>query len=414
MRLLVSFSALFLSVLFVQMGLGALRPFDTISGQALNFSSVEIGLIASGHFAGFLIGCIVSPRLALRVGHSRSFVVMVSIATITIVAHPLFPDPYIWAFIRVGSGFAVAGCYTVIESWLQAKLTNKIRGRIFGVYRMVDLSGQLLANGIIAILTPASYVSYNIIAIVMCLSALPLAMTQSKEPALPRNIAFKPLVAFHISPLATLGVVVAGISTAAFGSVAPIYAVEMGLSIGGVAVFLIVSILGGMVSQVPAGMLADRLLSRRSVLMLFSILATITCIGMSTQLTSLYIMNIPAIHIFAFLFGFTTFPIYSVCAAHANDFAARDQILNLSASLIFFYAVGAIVSPLVAGYIIDNFGASMMFVYISLAHIVLLFYTIYRNFIRPAVKLVHPYAYVPRTTLFIANILRNRGGTAKK
>jgi hypothetical protein len=56
----------------------------------------------------------------------------------------------------------------------------------------------------------------------------------------------------------------------------------------------------------------------------------------------------------------------------------------------------------------------MMFVYISLAHIVLLFYTIYRNFIRPAVKLVHPYAYVPRTTLFIANILRNRGGTAKK
>lgn len=413
MRLLVSFSALFLSVFLVQMGLGALRPFDTISGQALNFSSVEIGMIASGHFAGFLLGCVISPRLALRIGHLRSFVVMVAIATVTIVAHPLFPDPYIWALIRVGSGFAIAGCYTVIESWLQAKLTNKIRGRIFGVYRMVDLSGQLMANGIIAILTPASYVSYNIIAIVMCLSFLPLAMTQSKEPTLPKNIQFKPFVAFQISPLATLGVIVAGISTAAFGSVAPIYAVEMGLSIRSIAVFLIASILGGMLSQVPAGKLADQLLSRRSVLMLFSVLATITCIGMSTKLTGKYIMDIPAIHIFAFLFGFTTFPIYSVCAAHANDFTARDQILNLSASLIFFYAIGAIISPLVAGYIIDNFGASMMFVYISLAHMVLLFYTIYRNFIRPAVRLVYPYAYVPRTTLFIAKILRNRGGSPK-
>lgn len=414
MRLLVSFSALFLSVLLVQMGLGAMRPFDTISGQSLNFSSIEIGMIASGHFAGFLLGCVVSPRLALRVGHSRSFMVMVAVAIISIIAHPLFPDPYVWALIRIGSGFAVAGCYTVIESWLQAKLNNKIRGRVFGVYRMVDLSGQLLANGIIAILLPASYISYNILAIVMCLSILPLAMTQSKEPTLPKNIEFKPFVAFHISPLATLGVIVAGISTAAFGSVAPIYAVEMGLSIEGIAIFLIVSILGGMLSQVPAGMLADRLPNRRSVLMLFSILATLTCIGMSTNLVNMYILNIPAIYVFAFLFGFTTFPIYSVCAAHANDFAVRGQILNLSASLIFFYALGAIISPLVAGYIIDNFGAPMMFVYISMVHIILLFYTIYRNFIRPAVTWVHPYAYVPRTTLFIATILRNRRELPKK
>ena len=35
MRLLISLSALLLSTLFVQMGIGSLRPFDAISGQAL-------------------------------------------------------------------------------------------------------------------------------------------------------------------------------------------------------------------------------------------------------------------------------------------------------------------------------------------------------------------------------------------
>ena len=60
MQLLISLSALLLSVMLVQMGIGALRPFDSISGAALGFTSVDIGLIASGHFAGFYVAaCLV-------------------------------------------------------------------------------------------------------------------------------------------------------------------------------------------------------------------------------------------------------------------------------------------------------------------------------------------------------------------
>ena len=85
MRLLISLSALLLSTLFVQMGIGSLRPFDAISGQALGFTSVEIGFLASGHFAGFLLGCIFSPYLVRRAGHSRAFAVMAGAAVISII-----------------------------------------------------------------------------------------------------------------------------------------------------------------------------------------------------------------------------------------------------------------------------------------------------------------------------------------
>ena len=71
---------------FVQMGIGSLRPFDAISGQALGFASVEIGFFASGHFAGFLLGCIFSPYLVRRAGHSRAFAVMAGVAVISIIA----------------------------------------------------------------------------------------------------------------------------------------------------------------------------------------------------------------------------------------------------------------------------------------------------------------------------------------
>ena len=409
MRLLISLSALLISTLFVQMGIGSLRPFDAISGQALGFSPIEIGLLASGHFAGFLLGCIFSPHLVRRAGHSRAFAVMAGAAVISIIAHPIFPDAMFWTFIRVLSGFSVAGCYTLIESWLQAKIPNEHRGRLFSVYRIVDMSGQILANAIIANLTPASYISYNIIGIVMCFAILPLALTQSKEAELPETARYEPPFACRVSPLASLGVIVAGLSTATFGSVGPIYAIAVGLDLSQIALFLVVSVIGGMISQVPAGILADRL-SRRSVLLSYSIMASLVCLAMMLPITDLRLMGIPLVYVMSFLFGLTTYPIYSICAAHASDFVEHDRMISLSASLIFLYASGAIISPLVAGWIIENFGAAMMFSLISAAHVGLMLYTVYRNFARPA-DARRRYAYIPRKSLFIASILRPRRGT---
>jgi MFS family permease len=406
MRLLISLSALLISTLFVQMGIGALRPFDAISGQALGFTPVQIGLLASGHFAGFLLGCVFGPLLVRRAGHSRAFAVMAGAAVISIIAHPLIPDALFWAAIRVLSGFSVAGCYTLIESWLQAKITNDIRGRVFSIYRLVDMSGQIMANAIIATLTPASYVSYNLIAIIMCLAILPLALTQSKEPELPESVSYQPFFALRISPLAGFGVVVAGLSTATFGSVGPIYAIAVGLDLSQIALFLVVSTIGGMASQLPAGILADKI-SRRTVLLVFSIMASGLCLLMMLPVADITIGGVLLVYVMSLLFGFTTFPIYSICAAHASDFVTQDRMITLSASLIFLYASGAIVSPLLAGMIIERFGASMMFSMIAGAHIMLMLFTIYRNFVRP-VEQRRRYAYIPRTSMFIASILRPR------
>ncbi|MDA9929638.1 MFS transporter [Alphaproteobacteria bacterium] len=407
MRLLISLSALLISTFFVQMGIGSLRPFDAISGQVLGFTPVEIGFLASGHFAGFLLGCIFSPIIVRRAGHSRAFALMAGIAIISIIAHPIYPEATFWTAIRLLSGFSVAGCYTLIESWLQAKATNEIRGRLFSVYRIIDMSGQLMANAMIATLTPASYISYNIIAIVMCLSILPLALTQSKEPELPETVSYQPLFAYHASPLAALGVVVAGLSTATFGSVGPIYALAVGLDISQIALFLVVSIIGGMLSQFPAGLLADRL-SRRVVLLALSIMASVLCMVMTLPLADMKPAGIPLVYVLSFLFGLTTFPIYSICAAHASDFVDSRKMMTLSASLIFFYASGAIVSPLIAGWIIAKYGAPMMFSMISAAHVALMLYTIWRYFARPTLPALRRYAYVPRTSMFIASILRPR------
>jgi MFS family permease len=401
MRLLLSFTALFLSVILLQLGTGGVVPLDALSGAALDFTTSEIGILGSAHFFGFFIGCWWAPRLMGAVGHSRAFAAFTAAGTIGIIAHMMIVDPRAWALLRMLSGLCVAGCYTIIEAWLQAKVTNETRGRAMGVYRVVDIGGNLSAQLIIAVLPPASYFSYNLLAILCCAALLPLTVTRAEEPAMPAAPRLRPALAWQRSPLAAAGVIVSGITGAAFRMVGPIYGIEIGLSADRIALFLAAYVVGGAVAQFPVGWLADKY-DRRHVLIGVSIATTLTCaltiaisgIGTTGAFTA------------AILFGVASIPIYSVSAAHAHDFATDAERVELSAALMFLYAVGAIASPLIASVLIDAYGASAMFVFIAAAHVLLIAFSFARMRARPAPGSRTRYVYVPRTSFLIGRLLR--------
>ncbi len=400
MRLLISFAALFLSVILLQLGSGGIAPLDAISGLELGFSTAQIGLLGSAHFFGFFIGCWWAPRLMGTVGHSRAFAAFIALGTIGILAHMIIIDPIVWMVLRMLSGLCVAGCYTIVESWLQAKVTNETRGRTMGVYRVVDIGGSLVAQLIISVLPPAHYVSYNILAIVCCAALLPLVVTRAAEPLTPEAPRLRPALAWRLSPLAAAGVVSAGLTTAAFRMVGPIYGAEVGLSIDQIALFLAAFVLGGALSQYPAGWFADRY-DRRWVLIALSAFAMITCaitVAFSASGTA-------AAFLTSGLFGFATFPIYSVSAAHAHDHASDEERIELSAALMFLYAVGAIASPWAVSELIEVYGPSAMFVFVSLAHAVLIVFGIIRMRAR-GTEIRTNYVYAPRTSFLVGRLLK--------
>lgn len=399
MRLLVSFAALFLSVILLQLSSGGVGPLDVLSGLELGFSRQEIGFLGSAHFFGFFIGCWWAPRLMGSVGHSRAFAAFTAAGAIGLMAHMMVINPYAWALMRVASGLCVAGCYTVVEAWLQAKVTNETRGRTMGVYRIVDLTGSLAAQMVIGVLAPASYVSYNILAILCCAALLPLTLTTMKQPETPSSPRLRPRLAVDRSPLAAAAVVVAAISSASFRMVGPIYGQEVGLSAGQIAWFLSAFVLGGAVAQYPVGWLADKY-DRRLILIWLSVAAivsamiTVAAAGTGTV----------GVMLCAGLFGLTTFPIYSVAAAHAHDFASNEERVELSAALMFFFAVGAIFAPYVASVLIENYGPGALFLMISASHAVLVVFGITRMRARAAPKDRTAFVATPRTTFLVGRL----------
>ena len=400
MRLLVSFAALFLSVALLQLSTGGVGPLDALSGIALGFSRAEIGLLGSAHFLGFFIGCWWAPRLMGSVGHSRAFAAFTALGAIALLAHYILIGPYAWAIMRVASGLCVAGCYTVIEAWLQAKVTNETRGRTMGVYRIVDMSGSLFSQLLIGFLSPAHYMSYSILAMLCCAALLPLTLTTATQPETPDAPRLRPMLAVSRSPLAAVGVVVAALSSASFRMVGPVYGQEVGLEVTQIATFLAAFVLGGALAQYPIGWLADKY-DRRWVLIWLSLAAILSCA--STAL--LQDLTTTGILVNAAFFGLTTFPIYSVAAAHAHDFATSEERVELSAALMFWFATGAIAAPLAASYLMEAFGPPALFIMIAVGHAGLAIFGLARMRSRSSPTERTPYIYAPRTSFTIGRLL---------
>ena len=404
MRLILSLSALFLSVILLQLSSGTVGPLDALSGVALGFSRGEIGMLGSAHFLGFFVGCWGAPRLMGRVGHARAFAAFTALGAMGLLAHMLVTDPYAWALMRVATGMCIAGCYTVIEGWLMARIENAERGKVTGIYRLADMSASLGAQLLVGILAPASYVSYNLLAILCCAALLPLALSRAPAPAMREAPRLRPALAWQLSPLAVVAVMVSALSGATFRMIGPIYGQEIGLDKGQIAWFLGLYVLGGALAQYPAGWLADKY-DRRWVLVWISLATMVTCLA--SALTS----GTPSsAQINAFLFGAASFPIYSIAASHAHDFAESTERAELSAALLFFYAVGAIASPYLASQLITLWGPAAIFGMIALGHAALLAYGFARMRVRPSRPIGERtrYTYAPRTSFVIGRLLRGQ------
>lgn len=403
MRLLISFAALFLSITFLQLSSGAIGPLDALSGLKLGFSQTQIGLLGSAHFLGFFVGCWWSPRLMGSVGHTRAFAAFAAFGAIGAIAHPMMVDPTAWAIMRIMTGLCVAGCYTVVEAWMQAKLTNQTRGRVMGTYRVVDIGASSVAQLMIGVLEPGSYMSYNLLAIFCCACLFPLTLSKSEQPKTPAAPRLHPIRTALLSPLGAAGVMVAGTTSAAFRMVSPIYGQEIGLTAQQIGYFLATVLVGGAVAQFPVGWLADKY-DRRHVLIGLSVTSIIVCVGFSFVGPA----NFGGVFIMAALFGVTTFPIFSVSAAHANDFASPENIVEVNASLMFLYAIGAIFSPIIAAALIGSFGPSALFLFISAAHVFLVIFGLARMTARPTSGTKTRYNYVPRTSYLVGRLLRRK------
>lgn len=351
-----------------------------VRGTLEGFSNVSLGLLGTGWALGYVAGCIMTSTLVGRVGHIRAFGSLAAIAAVSMLGSAILITPWAWVVLRGLCGFCFAGTAMIVESWLSEQTPAQSRGRVFGVYTMVNLGANTAGYMMLTLGDPSGFFFFALAAIFYCLALVPTALSNTSTPPPMVKVKLNLKALWRNSPVAVFAVFWVGVSNAAFGTLAAVYAQKVGLVLGAVALFTAIPILAGAVIQMPVGLLSDKM-DRRKVLVgiaSFALLADLAFILLAPEGR---MMNLAL----AALLGGSIFAMYPVIVAHANDHAEPGSAIQISGGLLLTYGIGSIIGPTVAGWAMSEIGLRALFAVTSLSHVMVILYTLWRMTKRQAV-----------------------------
>ena len=373
-RIFLALGSLFVSSAILLAGGALQNTLVSVRANIEGFQLQAIGVVMAGYYAGFILGCLMTPEMVRRVGHIRVFAALAAIAAASSLIFAIEPSTWLWTGLRVVVGFSFAGLYMLIESWINERSTNANRGQVLAIYRVVDFAAMTAGQYLLLLADPAGFVLFSIVAVLIALSIVPVALTRIEHPSPPREAKLNLRRLWTVSPLAAAGCFVVGLTNGAFWSIGPIYVQQMGYGSAMIATFMSAAILAGAAAQYPLGYLSD-VLDRRMVLIVASLGATIA--GFALMIAG-------ASSEFAILagaagYGIFAMAIFGLAAAHANDHAEGEDFVAITGGLLLVYGLGSVAGPLVSPSIMASFGPSALFGYTAVMHAGLVLFGLYRT-----------------------------------
>ncbi len=128
LQVLASAWALLLGMYLLMIGNGLQGTLLGLRGQIERFTTLELSVVMSAYFLGFLFASRLAPLLIRRVGHVRVFSALGSTISAILILYPVLPEPWVWALARVAIGFCYCGVYITAESWLNNAALPRARG----------------------------------------------------------------------------------------------------------------------------------------------------------------------------------------------------------------------------------------------------------------------------------------------
>lgn len=388
---LASMTSLFLSTAILLVGHGLQYTLIPIYAVHLNWQPEIIGYIGSSYFSGFVIGCLTIPALVSRVGHIRVFASLIALLAASMLFIALSEHFAYWLLARALMGWAMAGTYMVIESWLNEKTPSENRGSVLSIYAVITLAaicgGQLLVG------LSFSYTEmFMIAAIIMLIGVLPIGLTTRMVPSpIPAmRFSFKRLLG--VSQIAMVGAFIGGIISGGFWALGPLVADANSLSTSQIGIFMAVTLIGGAVFQFPLGRASDYI-DRRKVIGIVAAIGVLVCAAAMQP----FIKHPTFIFIIMFIFGGLVFPIYALCLAHAND-NTDLSVIEVGSGILMMNSLGSVVGPLVISPLVA-FTQQALFIVSALAFLVLALWTLYRvKFHKIEREHFEPFVNVNKTT----------------
>lgn len=331
-----------LSLFIFMLGNGLFNTLVPLRLQSEHVSAFIIGLMGMAYYGGLVIGSFRIEKFIMRVGHIRAFSAFASTLATVCVLQGLIFNLEFWFVLRIISGFATAGLFIVIESWLLILGTIKTRGSILALYMIALYAGQGAGQFFISLGNTVDLNLYAIAGMLGSLSVIPLAMSKIAAPKIEEVSELDLRMLLKKAPTGLSGSLSSGLILGAVYSLFPVYLQLKTQSHNLVALYMAIIIFGGMTLQYPVGKVSDYI-DRRFVMIVICLSTILMCALLMSFLNVPYLGGA-----ITFILGGMIFTLYPLSVTYGCEALDNKELVAGTQGLLLAYSIGAMLGPVIA------------------------------------------------------------------
>ena len=332
---------------------GMLLPLISVIFEGDGVSSGLNGLNATGLYIGTLL---VSPFMEAplrRFGFKPIIIVGGIFVFVSLLAFPLWKSIVFWFVLRLIIGIGDHALHFASQTWVTSFTPKQKLGRNIAIYGLSFGVGFAAGPLFVPLVNVFEGLPF-IVSGVLCMLAWSLVFFLRNDfPDIIKGTSaeaglfarFKATTA--VAWLAFLGPFGYGFLESSLNAIYPVYALRSGIDVTWVSIILASFAIGGIVSQLPLGMLSDRI-GRRRVLLI-----TLGGGALSFFVASSFEASVVAVILLLFTAGMFVGSIFSLGIAYMSDLTPKELLPTGNLLCGIFFSLGSLTGPLLGGLFLE-------------------------------------------------------------
>ena len=91
--------------------------------------------------------------------------------------HSVIINPFVWFLLRVLTGVSMVCIYTVAESWLNDRSSNKNRGSVLSIYMVILYGTMGIGMFLLNFSSPTNFQPFILVSVITSAALIPILLT---------------------------------------------------------------------------------------------------------------------------------------------------------------------------------------------------------------------------------------------
>ncbi|MCM3759077.1 MFS transporter [Sporosarcina aquimarina] len=332
---------------------GMLLPLISAIFEQDGISGTLNGLNATGLYIGTLL---VSPFMEAplrKFGYKPVIITGGLIVIISLLSFPLWKSVIFWFVLRLFIGIGDHALHFATQTWVTSSVPPERLGRSISIYGLSVGVGFAIGPMFVPLVSIYEGLPF-IVSALLTLCAWGLVFTLKND--LPEVMASSASLDHFgkrvkatviVAWIALLGPFAYGFLESSLNAMFPVYALRNGFSLSMVSIIIPAFAFGGIISQVPLGILSDKI-GRRTVLLIGLGGGMLAFIGAALLSTSAI-----AVMIMFFVGGIFSGSLFSLGVAYMSDLTPKHLLPTGNLLCGIFFSFGSLTGPILGGYVLE-------------------------------------------------------------